>query len=89
MIVIEIQGILESFFEGLYREYTGRKGVFGRTRRHQAIRENLGSFLGVGALCLYLFMSTKNEGSVFKIAVEKLLEGGHPSTIGREILITL
>ena len=89
MIVIQIQGILESFLEGLRRVYTGRKGVLDRARRRQAIRENLGGLLGIGVLCLDHFMSTENEGSVFKITVEKLLEGGHLSTIDREILITL
>ena len=88
MIVMMIQDILERFFEGLRREYTGRKGVFDRAHLRQTIRENLGGLLGVNKLCLDLFMSTMNEGSVFKITVEKLLEGGHPGTDGREILIS-
>jgi len=89
MIVVQIEGILESSFKDLRREYTGRIGVFDRARRRQAIRENLGGLLGVGVLRLDLFLSTKNEGSMFKIAVEKFLEGGFLCTIGREILITL
>ena len=89
MIVIHIQGILESFFEGLRREHTGRKGVFDRARRRQAIRENLGGFPGIGVLRLGLLLSMDNEGSKFTITVEELLEGGLPCTIGREILITL
>ena len=89
MIVIHIQGILESFFEELRREHTGRKGVFDRARRRQAIRENLGGFFGIGVLRLGLFFSTVNGGSKFTITVEKLLEGGLPSTISGEILITL
>jgi len=89
MIVVQIQGILESYFKDLCREYTGRTGVFDRACRRQAIRENLGGLLGVGGLRLDLFLPTKNEGPKFKIAVEKLLEGGYLCTAGREIHITL
>jgi hypothetical protein len=89
MIVVQIQGILESFSEGFCREYTGRIGVFDRARRRQAIRENLGSLLGVSVPRLDLFLFAKNEGPNFKIVVEKVLEGGHLCTIGREILINL
>ena len=88
MIVIHIQGILENFLKGLYREYTGRIGFFDRTCRRQAIHENLASLLGVGVLHLDLFLSTKKEGPKFKITVEELLEGGHLCIIGRDILIT-
>ena len=77
VIVVQNQGILEGFFEGLRREYTGRKGVFDRRRRRQASRENLGCLLGVGVLCLDLFLSTKNRRSMFKIAVDQFPEGGH------------
>jgi len=88
MIVVHIQGILENFLKGVYREYTGRIGVFDRTCRRQAIHENLAGVLGVGVLHLDLFLSTKKEGPKFKIAVEKLLEGRYLCIIGRDILIT-
>jgi len=54
-------------------------GVRRCTNHNQATRENLGGFRGVGVR-LDLFLSTKDEGPKFEIAVERLLKADMKQT---------